>query len=137
MADSGRKPIPFKLLTLKGTARKERHGTGNEVTTGAGASLPAKPTKYRFPRPPRVDGKYVLGPVGMKEWRNVKRLLQASQVIREIDHAMLFGYCALYEQSITDRKSMTGSMWTQLRMFASELGFSPSALERMRRPIAD
>jgi phage terminase small subunit len=135
--ESGRKPIPFALLQLKGTARPERHGSGNEAASGTGAPLPVKPVKYRFPKPPRLNGKPVLGPVGMKEWRNVRRLLEASQTIREIDHAMLFGYCRLYETAITEPKEMTGSMWTQLRMFAAELGFSPSSLERMRRPIAD
>lgn len=138
MAEAGRKPIPFSLLVNKGTVRKERHGDGQEVTTGTGAPLGAiKPAKYKFPRAPRLNGKYVLGTVGMKEWRNVKRLMEQSQAIKEIDHAMLFGYCSLYELAITDAKAMTGSMWTQLRMFASELGFSPSSLERMRRPIAD
>jgi phage terminase small subunit len=73
----------------------------------------------------------------MKEWRNVRRLMEATGVITQIDHAVLFGYCTLYEQSVTAPKTMTAALWTQLRMFAGELGFTPSSRERLRRPIAD
>jgi phage terminase small subunit len=134
--DRGRKAIPFKLLQLKGTAREHRHGDGkNEIKPGDPKVAPAK--RYAFPKPPRVDGKPVLGPVGLKEWRNVRRLMEATGVITQIDHATLYAYCTLYQQSVTKPASMTGSLWTQLRMFASELGFTPSSRERLRRPIAD
>ena len=134
--DSGRRVIPLSLLKMKGTHNTTRQGgDAPEIKPGDPSLSPAK--RYAFPKPPRVNGKPVLGPSGMKEWRHIRRLMEATGVITQVDHAVLFGYCKLYEQSVTEPASMTAALWTQLRMFAGELGFTPSARERLRRPIAD
>lgn len=110
---------------LKGTARTDRHG---DAPPGNG--LPNAPAaRAKFPRPP----KDALGPVGLREWRFVRKQLEASGIIKPIHHAVLLGYCLLYEQMATKRESMTGSLWAQLRMYAVELCLTPPSSERQRR----
>lgn len=130
--DNSKKVVPLALLKLRGTHNPTRQGgDAPEIRPGDPSLPPAQ--RFAFPNPPMVNGEHVLGPVGLEKWEDVRRQWEATGVITQADEAVLYGYCKLYERGLVEPASMTGSLWTQLRMYLAELGFSPSARERLRR----
>lgn len=81
----GRKPIPSKIIALRG-----------------GRSYTHRPPRENEPMPPEKlppCPKHLTG-VARKEWRRVGRLLMAVRVISELDRAILTGYCQSWAEYV-------------------------------------
>lgn len=122
MATRGTKPVPLKILQGKKTARKDRHGNADD-------QIQIEP---KIPSIPRVGHKFVLGPVGRREWKRITRILSAARVLTDADRMVLTQYCALSEKFLEDPKAFKAAEHTQLRMCEVELGLTPSARMRLR-----
>lgn len=82
---------------------------------------------------------WVTDPDALAEWRNACALLTATRVLTEADLTTLAHYCNLHG-IITKmwRKELepTAAQMTQLRLFATEFGFTPASRSRAR-PAGD
>lgn len=89
------------------------------------------PTLVEIPEPPEWVAKV---PEAKKEWENKTALLYGQKVLTDADLTLLGHYCILHadlvEQYSIPRHQPSAADRSQLRMYASEFGFTTSS--RMR-----
>lgn len=119
MAVRGRKPETAQIHKLRGTERKDRHGTEDERVT-----LPAE-----APDPPD----YLTGDQ-KQEWFRVVNAMKDAGVIASADQAALEGYVLLVDQMRKEREEFPASRHGQLRGYIAVLGLSPGDRARLRVP---
>jgi len=120
MAKSGQKVIPFSVREAMGTVDVSKHGTK--------AEQPKTSTRIAQLTP---DVEQLLGPVGVAEW---KRIMKHAGTLRptETMRGVFIQYCTLWARLVEDKASFKAADHTQLRLCAVELGFTPSAMTKIR-----
>ena len=113
------KPLPVTVLYRNKTARSDRHGKPDERV-----HMPAK-----MPACPRW-----LDKEAKAEWRRVTRLMKDQGILAEVDRTTLTQYCQLWSDFVAEPQKFTAAQHTQLRLCCVELGFTPSARARLRKP---
>jgi phage terminase small subunit len=117
----GRPRTPTKILKLKGTARKDRHGKRNDLDLDN--EVPSAPDYF--------------GPDALEEWHSLVTDSQYSRVLARVDRGMMELYCALraeFRQHLRKGTEMPASRMTVMSNVASKLGLNPSDRTRINIP---
>lgn len=133
MGKRGPPPIPAKIHKLRGTFRKDRHGSGEDVV----------PPVVKVPRPPAS-----LNAIGRREWTRAASQLCDVQLLTASDLNALEGYCharsrALQAEADVEKDGQTTTTpqgikrhpsmvtlekaWADCRRYEGVFGMSPSA----------
>lgn len=141
MGRRGPPPTPTKVLQLRGTHRRDRHGDpADEVAFGQLTALP--------PAPGFLDR------MGKAEWKRVGPELIEKGLLSEGDLAAFTAYCANVSRAVAAEKvlkregltfetaqgflmprpevAIARQCWHQVRQFSQEFGLTPSARARVR-----
>jgi P27 family predicted phage terminase small subunit len=139
----GRPRTPTRVLQLRGTHRKDRHGD------------PAAEVQFEklteLPPPPGF-----LDPVGVMEWERIGPELVEKQLLTTVDMAAFTAYCLNVARMVAAEKAINekglivltpfGQLQTnpavsiarqagvEVRKFCQEFGLTPSARTRVRTP---
>jgi len=117
----GRPPTPTKILKLKGTARKDRHGRRNDLTLDN--HIPEAPDYF--------------GPDALEEWPALVTDSQYSRVLARVDRGMVELYCALraeFKKHIREGTEMQASRLMVMANVAAKLGLNPSDRTKISMP---
>lgn len=139
----GPQPTPTRILQLRGTYRKDRHGDP--------ADQPQLEELEALPPPPGF-----FDTVAAFEWDRIGHELVAKRVLCKADLAAFTGYCCSVSRAVNaDRAVMKlGSTmvtpqgfemarpevaiakqaWSEVNKFAREFGITPSSRSRVRVP---
>jgi len=142
----GRNRKPTALHLVNGTHRPDRHGDRDAARAEAKVVRESPPLRP----PPKLSRE------ARKEWRRLEAELRTAGVLTMRDRAVLTGYCLAWarlreaEEDIerlgtlvegtegTQIRNPALTTWnqamSQLRMYAAELGLSPSARARVTGP---
>ncbi len=117
----GRPPKPTKILKLRGTARKDRHGQRNDLVLDN--HIPQAPDYF--------------GPDALEEWQALVTDSQYSRVLTRVDRGMMELYCALraeFKKHVREGTEMQASRLMVMANVAAKLGLNPSDRTKISMP---
>lgn len=138
----GRPRLPTRVLQLRGTHRPDRHGQPEDE--------PQFTALVALPKPPRY-----LDRVAKAEWRTVGKELVAQRLLTIVDLNSFAAYCVNVSRLVRAEELLAKSdilvktphgvqgnpaiaiqrqAGVEIRKFAQEFGFTPSARTRLRTP---
>lgn len=116
MADSGARRLPDNLHFLRGTHRKDRHGTPQQKL---------QPTGRAPDRPDHLDEH------GTRLWDGIVQEYEAMGCLSWLDGPALEAYCNLYSRFRRDPDGVPVNLLAQLRIYANEFAGTVSARAKM------